>query len=84
MGVCKGFPYIIRYYFFYTNLIIGASRNWCKTARIESCCRSATKTSYAGLMSSMPGRVPIDGDFVIRNPVYYIVAHASKFVRPDR
>jgi glucosylceramidase len=28
------------------------------------------------------GAVTIDGDLVTRNPAYYIVAHASKFVRP--
>jgi glucosylceramidase len=28
------------------------------------------------------GAVTIDGDRVQRNPAYYIIAHASKFVRP--
>jgi glucosylceramidase len=28
------------------------------------------------------GAVTIDGDLVTRNPAYYIVAHAAKFVRP--
>ena len=28
------------------------------------------------------GAVTIDGDKVVRNPGYYVVAHASKFVRP--
>src|SRR5262249_38654047 len=28
------------------------------------------------------GAITIDGDSVTRNPAYYIVAHASKFVRP--
>jgi len=28
------------------------------------------------------GVVTIEGDLVNRNPAYYIVAHASKFVRP--
>jgi glucosylceramidase len=28
------------------------------------------------------GTVTLDGDQVIRNPAYYILAHAAKFVRP--
>lgn len=30
----------------------------------------------------MLGAVTIDADKVTRNPAYYIIAHASKFVRP--
>jgi glucosylceramidase len=29
------------------------------------------------------GAVTIDGNNITRNPAYYIVAHAAKFVRPD-
>jgi len=29
------------------------------------------------------GALTIDGDAVVRNPAYYIIAHASKFVRPQ-
>jgi glucosylceramidase len=29
------------------------------------------------------GALTIDGNKVTRNPSYYIIAHASKFVRPD-
>jgi glucosylceramidase len=28
------------------------------------------------------GALTIDGESVIKNPAYYIIAHASKFVRP--
>jgi glucosylceramidase len=28
------------------------------------------------------GAVTLDGNTVVRNPAYYIIAHASKFVRP--
>lgn len=30
----------------------------------------------------MLGALTIDGDAVVYNPAYYIIAHASKFVRP--
>ena len=28
------------------------------------------------------GAITIDGDVVTRNPAYYVIGHASKFVRP--
>lgn len=65
------------------NLIIGASRNWCKTVlEWNLAADSEQKPHTPGGCTQCLGAVTIDGDLVIRNPAYYIVAHASKFVRP--
>lgn len=65
------------------NLIIGASRNWCKTVlEWNLAADSKQKPHTPGGCTQCLGAVTIDGDEVIRNPAYYIVAHASKFVRP--
>lgn len=65
-------------------LIIGASRNWCKTV-LEWNLASDTKyephTDRGGCTSCL-GAITIDRDMVQRNPAYYIIAHAAKLVRP--
>lgn len=66
------------------DLIIGASRNWSKTV-IEW--NLAANSSYEphtdrGGCDRCLGAISIDGDQVKRNPAYYIIAHAAKFVRP--
>ena len=66
------------------NLIIGATRNWAKTV-IEW--NLASDPSYQphtdrGGCDRCLGAITIDGDKVTRNPAYYIIAHAAKFVRP--
>ncbi|MBA7479108.1 hypothetical protein ES707_14539 [subsurface metagenome] len=66
------------------NLIIGASRNWCKNVlewNLAADILHEPHTDKGGCTRCL-GAVTIDGDRVIRNPAYYIVAHASKFVRP--
>ncbi|MEJ2544579.1 MAG: glycoside hydrolase family 30 beta sandwich domain-containing protein [Calditrichaceae bacterium] len=64
-------------------LIVGATRNWCKTV-IEW--NLASDPNYEphteGGCSECLGAVTINGDQIIRNPAYYIIAHASKYVRP--
>lgn len=64
-------------------LIIGASRNWCKNV-IEW--NMASDPSYDphtdGGCDRCLGTVTINGNAVTRNPAYYILAHAAKFVRP--
>ncbi len=66
------------------NLIIGATRNWSRNVLEWNL---ATDMYYAphvikpGCDICMGG-VTIIGDSVIRNPSYYIIAHAAKFVRP--
>lgn len=66
------------------NLIIGATRNWSRTV-IEwnlSSNPALTPHTDSGGCDRCLGAVTIDGDKVTRNPAYYIIAHASKFVRP--
>lgn len=65
-------------------LIIGASRNWCKTVlewNLASDAKYEPHTDRGGCTSCL-GAVTINGDTVTRNPAYYIIAHAAKFVRP--
>ena len=65
------------------NLVIGASRNWCKTVlEWNLAADSQQKPHTPGGCTKCLGAITIDGDNVVRNPAYYIVAHASKFVRP--
>jgi glucosylceramidase len=65
------------------NLIIGASRNWCKTVLEWNLAADPDQKPHTpGGCTRCLGAVTIDGDLVTRNPAYYIIAHASKFVRP--
>lgn len=66
------------------NVIIGAPRNWCRTAlewNLAADPLYGPHTDKGGCDRCL-GAVTLDGDAVTRNPAYYIVAHASKFVRP--
>ncbi|PTQ99960.1 glucosylceramidase [Mucilaginibacter yixingensis] len=64
------------------NLVVGATRNWCRNV-IEW--NLASDPNYGphttGGCSTCLGAVTI-GSSVARNVSYYIIAHASKFVRP--
>jgi glucosylceramidase len=64
------------------NIIIGATRNWCRNV-IEW--NLASDPSFGphtnGGCSTCQGALTI-GSFISRNVSYYIIAHASKFVRP--
>ena len=51
-------------------------------ARVEPRLRPEARAPHARRLSECLGAVTIDGNKVTRNPAYYIVAHASKFVRP--
>jgi glucosylceramidase len=65
-------------------LIIGATRNWSRTVlewNLASNPELKPHTDRGGCDRCL-GAVTIDGDKVTRNPAYYIIAHASKFVRP--
>ena len=65
-------------------LIIGATRNWCRTVvewNLASDPAYNPHTDRGGCNRCL-GAVTLDGDKVTRNPAYYIIAHASKFVRP--
>nr|MBD3621339.1 glucosylceramidase [Sunxiuqinia sp.] len=64
------------------NLIIGASRNWCKTVLEWNLAADPNQDPHTeGGCTRCLGALTI-GDEVIRNVAYYIIAHASKFVRP--
>jgi glucosylceramidase len=65
-------------------LIIGASRNWCRTVLEWNLANNPENKPHTdrGGCDRCLGAVTIDGSKVTRNPAYYIIAHASKFVRP--
>ncbi|HEY4111815.1 glycoside hydrolase family 30 protein [Puia sp.] len=65
-------------------LIVGAMRNWCKTViewNLTSNPQLEPHTDRGGCDRCL-GAVTLDGDVVKRNPAYYIIAHAAKYVRP--
>jgi glucosylceramidase len=66
------------------NLIVGAPRNWCRTVlewNLAADSKHQPHTDRGGCDRCL-GAVTIDGNQVKRNPGYYIIAHAAKFVRP--
>ncbi len=65
-------------------LIIGATRNWCRTVLEWNLANGPDNKPHTdrGGCDRCLGAITIDGDKVTRNPAYYIIAHASKFVRP--
>lgn len=66
------------------NLIIGAPNNWCKTVlewNLAANEKQEPHTDRGGCVGCL-GAVTIVGDEVTYEPAYYIIAHASKFVRP--
>jgi len=64
-------------------LIIGATRNWCKNVLEWNLAADPNQKPHTpGGCSECLGAVTLDGDKVTRNPAYYTIAHASKFVRP--
>lgn len=64
-------------------LIIGATRNWCRTVIEWNLAADENQDPHTpGGCSSCLGAVTITGNEVIRNPAYYIIAHAAKFIRP--
>ncbi|MFC3414308.1 glycoside hydrolase family 30 protein [Algoriphagus hitonicola] len=64
------------------HLLIGAPRNWAKTVLEWNLSSNPELTPHTdrGGCSRCLGAVTIDGDQVTRNPAYYTIAHASKFV----
>ena len=64
-------------------VMIGATRNRCKTVLEWNLAADAQLRPFTpGGCNACLGALTIDGDTVTRNPAYYILAHASKFVRP--
>ena len=65
------------------NLIIGATRNWCRNVLEWNLASDPTYDPHTvGGCDRCLGTVTIDGNTAKRNPAWYILAHASKFVRP--
>ena len=63
------------------NLFIKGSRNWCQTILEWNLAADPNEDPHTkGGCNNCLGALTIDGDQVIRNPAYYIVAHASKYV----
>ncbi len=67
-----------------SQLIVGATRNWCRTVLEWNLASNPQLTPHTdrGGCDRCLGAVTLAGDTVVRNPAYYIIAHASKFVRP--
>lgn len=64
------------------NLIIGAPRNWCSTVLEWNLAADPNQDPHTeGGCDRCLGAITI-GDTITRNVAYYIVAQASKFVRP--
>ena len=64
-------------------LIIGAPRNWSRNVIEWNLAADPQQEPHTpGGCSRCLGAITISGDSVTRNSAYYIVAHASKFVRP--
>lgn len=65
------------------NLIIGATRNWSRNVLEWNLASDPSYRPHTeGGCDQCLGTVTISGNNVIRNPAYYILAHAAKFVRP--
>lgn len=64
-------------------LIIGATRNWCRNVLEWNLAADPSNNPHTvGGCDQCLGTITINGNVVTRNPAYYILAHASKFVRP--
>ncbi len=62
-------------------LIVGAPRNWSKNVLEWNLAADPDNNPHSdGGCSECLGAITIDGNNVERNPGYYIIAHASKFV----
>lgn len=65
------------------NLIIGATRNWSRNVLIWNLASDPNQDPHTiGGCYNCIGALTIDGNEVSRNVSYYVIAHASKFVRP--
>jgi glucosylceramidase len=66
------------------NLIIGAPRNWSRNVLEWNLAADAQFNPHTdeGGCTMCLGALTIDGENVTRNVSYYIIAHASKFVKP--
>jgi glucosylceramidase len=82
VGAPGDFPNDLKWHI--ENLIIGATRNWSRTVlewNLASDQAYQPHTDQGGCTTCL-GAVTISGNTVTRNPAYYIIGQASKFVRP--
>ncbi|MFC7669551.1 glycoside hydrolase family 30 beta sandwich domain-containing protein [Hymenobacter humi] len=64
-------------------LVIGATRNWARTVLEWNLAADPQQQPHTpGGCTECLGALTLAGNAVTRNPAYYIIAHASKFVRP--
>ncbi|NNE69362.1 MAG: glucosylceramidase [Rhodothermales bacterium] len=64
-------------------LIVGATRNWSRIVIEWNLAADQNQDPHTpGGCDRCLGAVTIQGDAVTRNPAYYIIAHAAKFVAP--
>ncbi len=65
------------------NLIVGATRNWSRTVLEWNLASDPKQEPHTpGGCTECLGAITLNGNTVTRNPAYYVVAAASKFVRP--
>lgn len=65
------------------NIIIGSTRNWSRNALEWNLASDPSYNPHTpGGCTTCLGAITIGGTNVVRNVAYYIIAHASKFVRP--
>lgn len=66
------------------HLLIGATRNWCRIVLLWNLAADPENKPYTdrGGCDACQGAVTIDNNAFTRNAAYYVVAHASKFIRP--
>ncbi|MDB5264285.1 MAG: glucosylceramidase, partial [Adhaeribacter sp.] len=65
------------------NLIIGATRNWSRNVLEWNLAADPQQQPHTpGGCTACLGAITLDGNKVIRNSAYYVIAHAAKFVRP--
>ncbi|MCC3156695.1 glucosylceramidase [Hymenobacter sp. 15J16-1T3B] len=64
-------------------LLIGATRNWARTVLEWNLAADPQQNPHTpGGCTQCRGALTLDGNAVTREDAYYIIAHASKFVRP--
>jgi len=81
IGAPGNFPEDIKFHI--RELIIGATRSWSKTVLEWNLAADPNSQPHTeGGCTRCLGAITIDGDKIKRNPAYYIIAHASKYVRP--